>query len=142
MSVTINHTAPELLAPENDSVFVKGDVIIFKWTSITNVSNYTLMLDRNKDFNTSELLKIDGIIGTEYNLSTDDMDLGRWYWCVAAVYDNGTVKYSDVWIIHIDPKRTPPGMISILDVLLAMFLGPIPLLVIAVVLKRRKKESK
>ncbi|MGQ4914439.1 MAG: hypothetical protein ACP6IU_06750 [Candidatus Asgardarchaeia archaeon] len=138
------YAPPELITPDNGTVIERGDLVTFKWTNVENVANYTLLIDTATNFSTSNLIKVEGITETEYTLNTSNMAYGEWYWKVIAVYDDGQKASSEILTFYIDPKReNPPGMISILDVLLAMFLGPIPLLVIAIILKRRKgKESK
>jgi len=136
-----NTSAPTLISPKNGTVFFKDDgLIFFNWTSVKDAVNYTLLVDLAKNFSTSNLIKVEGILETEYALNTSDPSYGEWYWRVCAVYSDGKKAYSDISIFYIDPKRDSIIFISIADVLIGMIPFMI-LIMIALILHYKEKKK-
>ncbi|MCD6514799.1 MAG: hypothetical protein J7L07_07730 [Candidatus Odinarchaeota archaeon] len=99
--------APILIHPKNSCTIEEYHPIIFRWTDVNGVKNYTLQIDTTKYFNSSELIEIRGINGTEYTLG-GGLSFGLWYWRVCAIFEDGQVAYSEIRCIKVIPEREIP----------------------------------
>jgi len=136
-----NLTAPKLISPENSSGIEIGDLITFRWSDVENTTSYTLQLDISKSFNTSNFLTIENINETEYVLNSSRLFLARWYWCVCAVYKNGSLVCSDIYTFSILPKRSMEPLFTLTDLLIYVLLIPMTFIAVAQIIKYRERKK-
>ena len=137
-----NSTIPSLIAPSNESEFIKGELITFEWSAVENVSNYTLLIDMAKNFSTDYLIKIQGIHELEYTLNTTNLSYGIWYWQICAIDKNGQKTYSETWTFGINPKRTLLYETMPINIIIGFLIMPVSLIILAGILKyKHKKQS-
>ncbi|MFX1575339.1 MAG: hypothetical protein ACFFB0_21595, partial [Promethearchaeota archaeon] len=101
-------SSPTLISPNNGSI-TNDNTPTFSWSEVTVAVNYTLQLDTSIDFSSSDLITIDGIIPTEYELTTPLSD-GIWYWRVFAYNSDGDQgPFSDTRTLIVDTTSEGNG---------------------------------
>ncbi|MHA1470781.1 MAG: hypothetical protein ACTSSP_09505 [Candidatus Asgardarchaeia archaeon] len=106
-NIIVTPPAPILKHPRNSCTIEEYHPIIFRWTNVSGVENYTLQIDTTKYFNSSELIEIRGINGTEYTLE-EGLSFGLWYWRVCAIFRSEQVVHSEIRCIKVTPEREIP----------------------------------
>jgi len=95
--------APVPLTPTNDSS-TEDMRPEFRWTESSGASSYTLQLDTNTTFSSSDLILMEEIQDTSVTLSTE-LSYGRWFWRVRAENASGAGSFSDIMVLTILPSR-------------------------------------
>ncbi|MBD3158203.1 MAG: hypothetical protein GF309_05380 [Candidatus Lokiarchaeota archaeon] len=110
--------APTPLSPTNGS-YTENKRPEFEWSESAGASSYTLQLDLNTSFSSSNLTEIDDLESTSY-IPTTDLAHGRWYWRVRAQNASGPGLFSEVMTFSIIPSRTVPSPNGLADFIIPL----------------------